>query len=434
MKTGHRFDVIVAFLTSARFLTALATATVGAAAYSFLLHQTIGWAGQFGVLGALLVLWVIILIVKRGEIEWSGLLPISLMVFVAWAAASVLWSNYQWATLGSVAYLIVFTVLGVAVSLLRDTIQIVRAFGDVLRFALLSSIVLEILSGLLLDVPIRFLAITGDLNHFGPIQGILGSRNQLGIVAIIAIVTFATELRTRSVSRGLGAASLALAVLCLLLSQSPIAMAGTAIVAVATAALYGLRRVAPERQRFWQWGLVASSVVAIVLAWLFRSGIIQFMDATKELNYRLNLWRRILDLISGHSLEGWGWVGAWRGELVPYISFQHFPGGTPETAANAFIDTWLQLGVIGLSALLVLVVLAFVRSWLLASTRRSIVFAWPALVLLTLVATAFAESSLLTEFGWLTLVVCTVKASRELSWRQAFASTPSQPVLPHEPS
>ncbi|MBX3092371.1 MAG: O-antigen ligase family protein [Cryobacterium sp.] len=355
------------------------------------------------------------------------------MVFVAWAAVSVFWSNYQWATLGSVGYLFAYTVLGVAVALLRDTIQIVRAFGDVLRFALIASIVLEILSGLLIDAPIRFLGITGNLDQLGPIQGIVGTRNQLGIIAIIALVTFATEQRTRSVSRGLSAASLVLAALCLLLSQSPVAIGTTVVIAIATAALYGLRRIDPGRQRFWQLGLLGFSVVTVVLAWVFRDGIIQLLDATKDLDYRLNLWRRILDLISVHSLEGWGWIGAWRGDLVPYVSFAHFPGGVPGTALNAFFDTWLQLGLAGLAALLVLVVLAFARSWLLASTRRSVVFTWPALVLLTLISTALAESSLLTEFGWLTLVVCTVKASRELSWRQAFASAPGQPILPHEP-
>jgi len=67
--------------------------------------------------------------------------------------------------------------------------------------------------------------------------------------------------------------------------------------------------------------------------------------------------------------------------------------------------------------------LAFIRSWLLASRQRSFVYAWPALVLLVLLVTGLAESSLLVEFGWLTFVVCAVKASRELSWRKAFAAT-----------
>ncbi len=434
MRTGQRFDVIVAFLSSARFVTALGVATIGTAACSFALRQTIGWAGLFGILGGLLVLWAIVLIARRGEIEWSGLLPISLMVFLGWALTSVFWSRYQWATLGGGAYLLAFAILGVAVALLRDTIQLVRAFGDVLRFTLLVSFTVEIVAGLLIDAPIRFLAVEGYLDRLGPIQGILGSRNQLGIVAIVAIVTFATELRTRSVSRGIGVGSIVLASLCLLLSQSPIAMGATAIVGVGTLALYGLRRVAAERRRFWQFGLLGSALVAAALAWTFRGQIIAGLDATNELDYRLNLWRRVWDLIPLHSLEGWGWIGAWHLELVPYVGFRAIPGGAPDSAANAFLDVWLQLGIVGLAAFGVLLFLAFVRSWLLAVQRRSVVFVWPALVLLTLVVTSLAESSILVEFGWLALVVCIVKASRELSWRQAFTTAPGPARLPNAPT
>lgn len=431
MKSGQRFDVVAAFLSSARFLTVLTTATIGTAALAFAIRQTIGWAGLFGILSALVVLWALILVMKRGEIEWSGLLPISLIIFVGWAGASIFWSRYQWATLGSLTYLLAFTVLGVAVALLRDTIQIVRAFGDVLRLVLVASVVIEILSGLLIDVPIRFLHVEGHLDQWGPIQGVLGARNELGIVAIIALITFVTELRTRSVSRGVSVGSIVLAAVCLLLSQSPIAIGASAVLAVAAAALFGLRRVAPERRRFWQLGLLGASVVVLVLGWLFRQPIIGILDATKELGYRLNLWRRIMDIQSVHPLEGWGWIGNWRLELVPYVGFRNLPGGAPSSAANAFFDTALQLGLVGLFAFVVLISLAFVRSWLLAVARRSVVFAWPALVLLALITTAFAESSILVEFGLLTLVVCTVKASRELSWRQAFATPPGQPELPH---
>ena len=411
----------------------LATATIGAATCSFALRQTMGWAGLFGILGGLLLLWGVVLVMRRGEIEWSGLLPISLMVFLGWAVVSLFWSRYQWASLGGLAYLLAFAILGVAVALLRDTIQLVRAFGDVLRFTLLVSFVLEIVAGLLLDSRIRFLEIAGDLDRLGPIQGILGSRNQLGIVAIVAIVTFATELRTRSVSRGVGVGSIVVAGLCLALSQSPVAMGAIAIVGIGSLALFGLRRLTPDQRRFWQFGLLGSAVVVAVLAWLFRTQIIATLDASRELEYRLNLWRRVWDLIPLHSLEGWGWIGTWRLDIVPYVGFRPLPGGAPDSAANAFLDVWLQVGIVGLAAFGVLLSLAFVRSWLLAVQRRSVVFAWPALVLLALVVTSLAESSILTEFGWLALVVCTVKASRELSWRQAFMSAPGKPALPPEP-
>ena len=70
-----------------------------------------------------------------------------------------------------------------------------------------------------------------------------------------------------------------------------------------------------------------------------------------------------------------------------------------------------------------LALLTFTRSWLLAGRQRSVVIIWPALILLALLFTALAESSILVEYGWLLFVICSVKAARELSWRSAFRST-----------
>ena len=58
------------------------------------------------------------------------------------------------------------------------------------------------------------------------------------------------------------------------------------------------------------------------------------------------------------------------------------------------------------------------RSWLLAATKRSFVFVWPALMLVALIIVSAAESSILVEFGWFTLVICALKASQNLSWRE----------------
>jgi hypothetical protein len=85
---------------------------------------------------------------------------------------------------------------------------------------------------------------------------------------------------------------------------------------------------------------------------------------------------------------------------------------------------YFQLGLIGFLAFLALVGLAFVRSWLLASHKRSLVYVWAPLILVTLLATSAAESTILFEFGWLLLVICSVKAAQSLSWRS---------TLPHKP-
>ena len=71
---------------------------------------------------------------------------------------------------------------------------------------------------------------------------------------------------------------------------------------------------------------------------------------------------------------------------------------------------------------LALVGVALVRAWLLASSRRSVVYVWPALMLVVIAVTSFAESFALGEGGWMLLVVCAVKAARDMSWRDALAA------------
>jgi len=407
-------------LTQPRVITALTPAIVGTAILAFALRQLIGWPGLIAILATLAVIATLSIVAKWNDIEWRGILPVSLLVFLFWASISIFWSHYKWATLGALAYLFCFTILGLYIALLRDTIQIVRAFGDVLRVILGVSIALEVFSGVLIDAPIRFLGVLGRLDQLGPIQGLTGARNQLGILAVIALITFATEYRTRSVSTRISIGSLILGAGTLLLTNSQLAIGAALAVVLAAAALYGLRRVQPQRARFWQIGLLAATATAAIVVWAFRSVIITAADASSELDYRLDIWRRAWDLIALYPLQGWGWIGTWREDIPPFVLFRFISERNETSASNALLDVWLQLGFVGLAIFIGLVGLAFVRSWLLASRRKSVVFTWPALVLLTLALTALGESSILWEFGWMAFVICSVKAAEQLSWRRAF--------------
>ena len=117
-------------------------------------------------------------------------------------------------------------------------------------------------------------------------------------------------------------------------------------------------------------------------------------------------------------------MGYWRPDVLPFPIFTIAGEREPTSAVNAYLDVLFQLGFVGLAVFVGLVLLTFTRSWLLAGRRRSTVFAWPALVLLTLIVTSLAESSMLVEYGWLLFVVCTVKAAQELSWRRALSVSP----------
>ena len=420
---------LAAFFSSARLASALATTSIGVGILAWSLDNVIGFGGVVGILLAQLGLCAASAWARRDSIETIGILPISLLAFLVWSIVSLAWSQYQWVTLGSLVYLGAFTALGLYVAAVRDTLQVIRSFGDVLRFVLVVSIVLEVFSGILIDAPIRFLGIDAHLATGGPISGVLGNRNELGLLAVIGCISFAIEWRMRSIERQLAIGSLALAVITLVLTRSPIAW-GTALVAAGVlGTLYLIRRLAPERRRFWQFAVLAAAAVAAVTAWLLRSFIVGSLNADGDLNYRLRLWQELWAQLWLHPVEGWGWIGQWNTEVPPYLSFGLGTERESASAVNAYLDVWFQLGFIGLTIFVGMLGLAFVRSWLLAAHRRSVQFTWPAVVLAALLTASLAESGILIEFGWMTFVICCTLASQNLSWRNALRKPLEQEPL-----
>lgn len=415
--------VTTEFLRSPRVTAALTTVGAGLIAIAFAAQQVIGWPGYLAALLLLCLLLVASLLARRDELEWNwAILPISLIAYLAWIGVSTLWSSYQRVSVTSFGYLLLVAFIGVYIGLSRDTIQIIRSFGDVFRALLLVSLVLEVLSGIIFDAPLTALNIRGSLANGGPISGLVSDRNQLGTLAAIAVVTFAIEWRTRSIPRPVAIVSLALAAGSIAFTRSPVVAMVTVVLLVAGAVLYGIRRLPDQRRQLAQYGVLGVLALGAALAWLLRAPIIALFNATGELQFRLGLWQDVLAFVPVHWLEGWGWTGIWNAEIPPYTALTPTAGRPHDSALNAVVDLWLQVGVVGIALFLAVVGLAFTRSWLLAGRRRSVVYTWPALVLVALITVSVAESSVLTEIGWLLLVICCVKASSELSWRQALSS------------
>jgi hypothetical protein len=427
-------SAVVELLRSPRTTAALTTAGAGLVAIAFTVQQVAGWPGFIAALVLLDLLLAASLAARRDEIDWSwNIVPLSLVAFTGWAVVSVFWSDYQRVALASVAYLALVTFVGIFIGLSRDTIQIIRAMGDVLRAVLLASLVIEVLAGIIFDSPLAALDIRGDLGDGGPISGLVATRNQLGLLAVIAVVTFVIEWRTRAITRQVAIASLALAVGTIVFTKSPVVVMVALVVFAATAALYGIRRLPAARRQLAQYGILAVLAVSAAVAWIARGPIIALFNANGELALRLDIWDHIQTFAALHWLEGWGWVGIWNTSIPPYSVLTPTQGRPHDSALNAVADVWLQLGIAGVGLFLALVGLAFTRSWLLAGRRRSVVHTWPALVLVALIVVSVAESAILTEFGWLLLVICCVKASADLSWRRALSTpTPSDDtgVLP----
>lgn len=429
---GTTKAALESFLADPRLSSALSFAIIATVVGAEAVRKLIGWPGYAAALVALVLLASASLFARRGTLEWRGLLPVSLLVFVGWCALTIIWTAQQWSALGGVAHQVAVAFLAVYVALVRDLIQVIRDFGDVLRGYLAISLALELFAGLLIDQPIQWLGISGGLEHGDPIQGLAGNRNQLGMIALIAVITFAIELTTRSIPTMLGVFSLVGAAVALLLTGSPIAVATAIAVALATGLILALRTVPDSRRRFWDVTVALAALVALGAAFVGRQAIVQVLSAATEVESRLGLWQSMWTLIPLHQLEGWGWVGIWRADQTPYVGLG-VQAGDQGSALNAFVDVLFQAGLVGLFAFIVLIGLGLTRSWLVATRRKSVAYLWPALVMVVLVVTSFAESSVLVDFGWLTLVVCITRAAHAMSWRSAWLATaPPGPELPDQ--
>ena len=407
-----------AFLSHGRFARALSLTILATAFGVHLLRSTMGWAGLNTVLVAQLLLAAMMLLARRRMITWGHVIPISLALFLGWCALSLFWSVYLEATWSGIAYQIAFALLGLALAATRDTIQLIRSIGDVLRVYLGLSLVLEIIAGVLIDGPIRFLGISGNLVSTGSIQGIFGGRNPLAVISLVALVTFAVEWRTRSVTRTVSIGSLLGAGLCLFLAGSPVGWAALFFVTAVTAVLYGLRALSPERRRTAQFIVLALGLLAVIGAWVNRTAIVVTLSAGGVIDYRLDLWRQMWGLIQQQLLNGWGWSGLWRPGTYPFLGIDFATGNVHRSGLNVYLDTWFQVGLVGLVLLLITLGLAFTRGWQLASNKKSEVYIWAPLVLTVLLTTGLGEGNLLVEWGWLIAVMIMARTSTELSWRK----------------
>ena len=378
-------EAAYAFFSHARFARAMSIVVIATALGTHLLRSVVGVAGLTAIVVSELVLCGLMLIARRRVVRWNAFLPISLAVFIAWCAVSYFWSYYPKATLIGIASQLSFAVLALAISATRDTIQLIRAIGDVLRVYLATSLVLEIIAGVLIDGPIEFLGIRGNLVTGSGIQGLFGSRNAFMLVALIALVTFIIEWRTKSVTREVAGWSIFGAALCVLLAASPVGFVTALVVLVIAWLLFALRKMEPSVRRGTEIAAASVAGLGLIIAWALRGRILESLSSSDVLQYRLSLWIEELRLAAMKPLEGWGWVGLWPRKTQPFTVMNSGSGDIHNSGLNIFLDTWLQVGIVGLALLVILLGFAYARSWSLATSKKSEIYLWSPLVLSVLI-------------------------------------------------
>ncbi len=425
---------VVALLRSSTLASAFATTALGALFSTELLRNLMGDAGYGAIMVGLCLIGTAMLVARRREWRWFELMPTTLVALLLWLLVTTVWARDTGESITGWLSLAAPTFLAVVVAQFRDTLQTVRTTGDVLRVLLTLSLALEVLSGILIDLPIPFLGIGGNIAEGGPIQGIFGTRTALGVVTIIALITFLVEWRTRSVAPGVAVYSVTLAGVLAVFTQSPIVLVMAFIAGLATGILVLVRRTPARRRTTLQWVIASLVVVGLVLVYVFRRPLVYWLNAEPDFYTRSRLWNEILDLSEAFPVQGWGWAGSWPEGIMPFTYLRYLTGTDHGSALNAWMDVLLQAGAVGVVLLLAVTGLALARAWMTASERRSTVYVWAPLVLITLLADSIVTSALLGGFSWFLLVVCATRASLVKGWRSgmdAGAGTGGGSGLPH---
>lgn len=388
----------------------------------------LSWWGWGAIVAVLLTLVIVELVRLRVDLRK---LPFTVIAFLTLALLSTIWSDYRVATLAGVALSVITTVFAVYLTSAFDLETFLRSFGVALRWILGLSLLFEFVvaafvrqpvlplwvdySGLA-KIPPAFYWSRDLLFHGGQIQGIQGNSNLLALVALFALVVFAVQWVARTASRVWLGFWAIVAVATLALTRS-----STVLIALAAVVLVGLFLLLVRQTEGVARGLSYAAGVLVALgiaavALFARGPLLALLGKSPELTHRTEIWAKVIAFANERPVAGWGWVSYWAPWVEPFKDLVTIKGVHYYQAHDAWIDLYLQLGVIGVIVFGLLVLTTLVRSWILALDagrgRVAFVNLFPLLIVVVLIVHSIAESRLLIEISFALLVVASIRSAQ----------------------
>ncbi len=406
-------------------------------------RYTIGWAGWGVVVGLMAVASVTLLVVQRGRWKVNSL-PYPLLAFLVLAALSIAWSFYPGASALGVASTW-FTVAGaLAVSVTYAWSEILRGLGRALKIVLGGSLLFELVVATIIrhpvlppvaqpgidyanlpdKIPLMLYWSRDQLFVDGKIQGLVGNSALLSFVALLGIIVFGIQLFDKSYRRRWSILWLAVAALCFVLTRAATNIVGLAAVLIVVAAVLLVRRTTTARSRGITYGAIIAVVLgAVTTALVFSTQFFALLGKSPDLTNRATIWHSVIELAQQRPVFGWGWVSYWVPWVAPFDTLANNNGVRQLHAHDAWLDIWLQLGIIGLVVMGALVLSTLARSWAFAIDRPqtapgrpgilSSATLLPLLVVVALLVQSVAESRMLVEYGIFLLALMAIKTKTD---------------------
>jgi exopolysaccharide production protein ExoQ len=383
----------------------------------------LSWWGWGAIILIFVTLAVIELVRSRVDVRR---LPILLLLTLALMALSIAWSAYPGASALGVVATLATTVYSVFLATCFTWAELVDALARAMRIVLVLSIVFELVVAVFVrgpvlplwvdhssldEIPRAFYWSRDLLFDGGRIQGIVGNSNILAMAALLSLIA---EVARRVAGRGtLGGFifAVALAAGVLALTRSSTVFIAAAAVAVVCLAAWFARRGSGVRRVATAVGLVAVTAGAAAAAVVFRGPLLDLLGKSSDLTNRLDIWTIVTDLAGERPVAGWGWVSYWAPWVEPFDDLVVIKGVTYLQAHNAWLDVYLQLGILGLVVVGLFALTTILRTWVYAVDGPRDSALVPVALLVAVLVQGLAESRLLIEIGWAILVLVGIKTA-----------------------
>lgn len=395
------------------------------------------WYGWGAIILVIFVIALVIIIRARARWRLTGL-PFPLLAFLALTVLSIAWSDYRQYTAAAALLSIVTAIGALSLAVTFRLSELLRLLGHALRIILAGSILFELVVSIFVRHPFTpwWTNYTGQKIHPAEywsrdllfkgdrIQGIMGNSDLLGFVALLGVIVFAIEFASRSMHRGWSGFWIVIAVIDIALTRSATVFVAAVAVAVAAIVLVLLRRAQSDRaRRTISIVSILAVIVGIAGAVVLRGPLLSALGKSGTLTGRTGIWTEVIAIARQRPVLGWGWISYWVPGLAPFNRKAFNIGGIQYLQAHdAWLDLWLQLGIIGVIVFAAFALSALVRSWILSIDRPHLgptqlgaydpVTLLPVLVLVALLAQSLAESRLLIEYGLLLLCLFAIKTKR----------------------
>lgn len=366
------------------------------------------WFGIYGI--------TFLLIVAR----WKQFVRVAmrdkfLLLLIGIALLSVLWSAAPEVTVRRSIALLGTTLFGAYLATRYDLGEQLRLLAWALGIAALLSLVFALLLPSYGVVSVDTLGYYGEEGG-GGWRGVYGEKNALGAATALGAVVFLLLALGRRRYRWISWACFGFSVGVLLMSNALTALISFLII-LALLPLYKALR--------WQYILIVPFFVLALLvsgtmaAWLLDNleSVLNALGRDPTFTGRTEIWPVVLESIWQRPWLGYGYGGFWLGwagesaHLWLRTSALFSEPVGPEHAHNGFLDLWLNLGLLGVTAFVLSLLLAFFRAVVWTRSTKTVQGLWPLAYLTLMLLYTSADFPILKHHSILWILYVAVALS-----------------------